>query len=139
MDRLELLMTRFATESLGKKHGLILEKLREGHAVIRYTALKEDCVINDKGQGIVQGGVIGGVLADFAAVYSAMSAIPAGHTPLMVCNFSMPRPTLENETVFAEATVINISKSMISVTVKISDCNSKLKCEGSYYFGNPKL
>jgi len=137
MNRLEYLRQRFTQEPLANRFCMYLRKLEEGVASIAYTAGPRDCVMNDKNQGIVQGGVLVGILADFAAVYAAMSSIPDGHTPLMSGGFSLQRPTLMAETVYVEAKVFNKSRQVISVAVRIATIDGKLKCEGTYHFSNP--
>lgn len=138
MQRLEYLKQRFSEERLAKKFGMLLEKFEEGSVSIAYTADPNDCVTNDRNQSIVQGGVLIGILADFAAVYAAMSSIPDGHTPLMFGGFSLQRPTLAGEVVRAEAHVFNINRQIISVSVRIFGAKGKLKCEGTYHFSHPK-
>src|SRR3989344_5178247 len=136
--RLEYLKQRFAKEPLATKCGMTLEKLESGFASVTYIADSDECVTNDNNQNIVQGGVLIGILADFAAVYAAMSSISGGHTPLMFGSFSLQRPTLEGEIVSAEARVFNTSRQVISVSVRILGANGKLKCEGAYHFSNSK-
>ncbi len=138
MERVESLKLRFATEPLAAKLGMRLEALMAGYSLVSYTATADDCVTNDAGVGIVQGGVLIGILADFAAVYAAMSAIPAGHTPLMSGGFSFQRPTLAGERVSAEAHVFNTSSRVVSVRVSIYGRDAKLKCEGTYHFARPE-
>ena len=138
MNRLECLRQRFNEEPLANRFGMFLREFREGFASVVYTADKDECVINDSSQSIVQGGVLVGILADFAAVYATMSSIPSGHTPLMSGGFSFQRPTLVDEVVCAEAEVFNVGKQIISVSVRILSIGGKLKCEGTYHFSRPK-
>lgn len=138
MSRIRDLSKWFLSQPLARKFGMELVRLEEGLAEVRYASPQEDCVTNDDGQHIVQGGVVGGVLADFAAVLAAMSVLPSGHTPLLCVSFSLQRPTLAGEEVVAVARVFNKGGTILSVEVQISGANNKLKCKGDYLFTRPK-
>lgn len=134
MNRLEELAERFKNEPLVKWLGASLEWLEEGRAVVAVPVCKNFLIM----EKVVQGGIIATV-ADFAGVYAAMSKIPAGHTPATNLNILFFRPIGEDETIWADATVINESRSFVVVSVDLTGgAGGKLKAHATISFAKPK-
>lgn len=134
MNRLEELKQRFENEPLAKLLGATLLHIDGGAATVR-TPVKDEFLIVG---GFVQGGVTT-ALADFAGVYAAMSKIPAGHTPAVNINIYFLRPIgKQDESIRAEARVVNESKNSLLVCVDVYGSDGKLKAYGTILFAKPK-
>jgi uncharacterized protein (TIGR00369 family) len=114
MTRLDELRSRFQEEPLGKLLGAKLDELEDGSAVVSAPASEGTTIVG----GIVQGGITT-VLADYAGVYSAMTRIPAGHTPAAQISIHFFRPIRLGETICAKARVENESRSSLFVSVDV--------------------
>ncbi len=135
-DRLAQLKERFYKEPLGCELGAELRMLRRGYAVISLDVQDWFLIVD----GIVQGGIIT-TLADFAAVYAAMSYIPAGHTPAVRLDISCLRPVKAGDVMTASARVVTETETRGGLTVQVTvrRMDGKYAAYGTITFSKPKL
>ncbi len=134
MDRIEELKRNFEAEPLGRLLGATLTDVGGGRAVVSAPARSEVLIAR---VGIVQGGIIAAV-ADYAGVYAAMSAIPAGHTPCAGISISFFRPVKGGETIEARAAVSGETRSQLFVSVLVTVPGGKDVALAMMTFAKPK-
>jgi len=132
MTRLIELRTRFGQEPLGRLLQARLEVLEDGRAVVAAPAGPELMIVD----GVAQGGVITAV-ADYAAVYAAMTRVPAGCTPAVQISVNFLRPIGAGETMRAEARVVSDSRSQVVTSVEVRGDDGKLKAVATILFAKP--
>jgi len=132
-DRLKQLELRFGSEPLGKLLDARLEFLAPGHARLSAKARDEFLIVG----GFVQGGVTT-ALADYAAVYAAMSVIPDGHTPAMQISIQFVRPVGRGEEVTVEASVVDQTRTTVATSFDVLGSDGKRKAFGTALFAKPR-
>ena len=132
MTRLIELRTRFGQEPLGRLLQARLEVLEDGRAVVAAPAGPELMIVD----GVAQGGVITAV-ADYAAVYAAMTRVPAGCMPAVQISVNFLRPIGAGETMRAEARVVSDSRSQVVTSVEVRGDDGKLKAVATILFAKP--
>lgn len=114
--RVEELCQRFDNEPLAKLFSISLLRLEEGEADLMMVVDEEMTIVG----AVAQGGVTT-VLADYAAVYAAMSVISVGHTPCRNINIHFLRPAKLGQLLIARAKVLNRNRSSVLVEAEIRE------------------
>lgn len=131
--RVEELYQRFDNEPLAKLFSISLTRLEEGEADLVMRVYQEMTIVGE----IAQGGVTT-VLADYAAVYAAMSVISVGHTPCRNIGIHFLRPAKLGQLLVARAKVLNRSRSSILVKAEVRDqASGKLLVQAQLDFAVP--
>jgi len=129
------LRERFTHEPLGRDFQATLVEFEKGRVVIDVPVLDRFLVLDP---AIVQGGVTA-VVADFAAVYAAMSMFEEGHTPALNIDLFYERPiTKDDEFIRATALVRRASSHHVLVDVEVVGRDGKMKVCGAILFAAPR-
>lgn len=135
-DRLSALHGRFAQEPFAKTLGATLASCADGTAHIMVGSVPEHvCIVG----GVAQGGYTTS-LADYAAVYAAMSAVPDGHTPCKRITIDLLRPVLQGESLVAYGEVVNANRTelLVRATVCAAGKSDRPKAIATLVFARPK-
>jgi uncharacterized protein (TIGR00369 family) len=140
-NRVRELYDRFEREPLAQHYGISIFELRAGVVAGSPVVAAAELVMPTRTHmaivgGLVQGGVIT-VLADYAGVYAAMAAVPAGHVPCQHININFLRPTMIGETVRALAESHYVSRSVVHTRVTVIGLDARVRAEAMMEFARP--
>jgi uncharacterized protein (TIGR00369 family) len=132
MSRITDLYEAFEKERPAQMLGAKLELL-DWHTATVSAVAREDFVVF---AGCVQGGLTA-VIADYAAVFAAMSMVPSGHCPAENINIDYLRPVKEGDKMIATAMVEGETRSNLFTRVRVM-VGDKLVAVGTIKFAKPK-
>lgn len=135
-ERISALYARFREEPFAKTLGAVLVNCTWGSAELCVDAVPEHVGIVG---GVAQGGYTTS-LADYAAVYAAMSVIPEGHTPCKRITVDLLRPVMVGEalTVFGEVVNESATEILVQATVHAPGMDDRPKALVTLVFAKPK-
>jgi len=137
-DRIDALVKDFPNHEYGRTLKAELVRLGHGEATIRCKVgghLTITHAIVPRGEDVPKRLAQGGVefsLANYAAVFAAMTLFPSGHTALRKClNGEWPRPVFEGDVLQAIATVDVFDGEHIAVSIVVF-ANDQNKSVGNF-------
>lgn len=134
-ERIRKLQNAFQSESLTGVLSIKLLNLEPGKAVMEMPVQRWFIVSENR---CVQGGITA-ALADWAAVFAAMSSIEQGHAYLAEIEHMKFTDTIkEGEIMIGHAKISQIVGREIWVDISVFSAVGKLKATGKFLFKKPK-